>query len=90
MKTHTQLSAIPTHLHTANCELELARGVAAHLHLASTEAQLVSRIALALDCCSAARQAALIGGYLHLVSQADQLAASIRSAIVTDAVNLAA
>lgn len=90
MTTHTQLGAAPTHEYTATMELELARTTAASLHLARSERQLASRIGLALECCAAARQAALIGGLVHLVSQADELAAAIRSAIVVDTLAAAA
>lgn len=81
MAIHHQLGAIPTHLHTANCELDLARTTAASLHLARSEAQLVSRLALVRECCGMARQAAIIGNLPHLVVQVDELLAAVNAAL---------
>lgn len=73
--------ALPTYEYAATMELDLARTYAASLHLARTETQLVARIAMALECCAAARQAAVIGALPALVAQADELAAAVRAAI---------
>lgn len=87
---HGQLGAIPTHLHTANSELDLARTVAASLHLARSEAQLVSRIAMVRECCAMARQAALIGNLPHLVAESDALLSALDAALLPVEQQLAA
>lgn len=78
------MNPAPLALHIANAELSMARTYAANLHMARSEAQLVSRISMALECCAAAREAAVRGELLSLAREADQIAAAVRAAIVTD------
>lgn len=71
-----------SHLHTASCELDMARTYAASLHLATTPRQYDSRLNMALACCAAARTAAVRGGLTNLVTQADDLVDAIYAAVL--------